>query len=95
MPDLTINTDVLNSAATNLRKVAREFNAADSRANRIADAVGDDALASAVRDFASSWDDRREKMYEAIGELAEASGAIGENFEEIDYEFGAVLRGER
>lgn len=43
----------------------------------------------------SSWDDRREKMYEAIGELAEASGAIGENFEEIDYEFGAVLRGER
>lgn len=94
MADLKIDTQLLNQAATDLRLVASEFDAAKTNAERAAGAVGHGGLASAIRDFESNWDDRRAKMFEGIGDLAEASGAIGGAFEEIDTEFGAVLRGE-
>lgn len=95
MADLEIDTGLLNDAATDLRLVAKEFGAAKTNAERAANAVGHDGLASAIREFESNWDDRREKMFEGIGDLAEASAAIGGAFEDVDREFGAVLRGER
>lgn len=89
-----LDTEELQQAGTSLRFVATEFDGADARSQDVAAAVGHAGLAGAVEDFASSWDDGRAKMVEAIASLAEVCTGIGEGFEELDTAFAAALRGE-
>lgn len=94
MAHLRLSTDALVDVGHDLRAVARELHEAGSTSDRIADAVGHPLLAERVRDFAHGWDDRRAEMLEEVARLADACTGIGENFERLDTEFAASLRGD-
>ena len=95
MSDLKMDTVALRAAGTSLRTVAQEFHDANANSSSLGDALGHDGLAGTVRGFATSWDDRRGKMVDAIAVLADACTGIGENFEDLDTQFAAALRGEQ
>ncbi|ROS26161.1 hypothetical protein [Cellulomonas sp. PhB150] len=91
---LIVDTDGLREAGTALRSVAEEFDAADARSDAVAEDVGHDELAGAIRDFAHGWDDRRADMVQGVAELARSCEGIGGAFEDLDLQFAAVLRGD-
>lgn len=63
------------------------------RSDQIADAVGHDGLADAVRSFAHAWDDTRSDMTESIKGLGEATTSIADVFEQADQELAAAMDG--
>ena len=91
---LQVDTVVLVDAGSQLRVVAAEFNSADDFAAQVAASVGHAGLADKVRESSTSWDDKRTKMFEQIGGLAEACSSIGDNFNQLDTAFAAAIRGE-
>jgi len=91
---LTVDTAGLREAGAGLRTVAAEFDGANASSDVVADAVGHAELASAIRDFAHGWDDRRAEMVADIASLAEACSGIGDGFEDLDHAFAAALRGD-
>ncbi|HEY3438860.1 MAG TPA: hypothetical protein VGK35_14340 [Actinotalea sp.] len=95
MSDLVMDTATLRSTGEALRSIAQEFDDANANSDSIAGAIGHDGLAHAVHDFATGWDDKRAKMVDAIASLAQACTGIGENFEDLDSQFAAALRGEQ
>jgi hypothetical protein len=95
MSDLKLDTVKLRDAGTSLRAVAQEFQGANATSTDLGPALGHEGLAATVRDFAVSWDDRREKMVGAVAGLAQACTGIGDGFEGLDTQFAAALRGEQ
>lgn len=93
MADLRIDTERVRSVGTGLARIANEFANANVRSDRIAEAVGHDGLADAVRSFAHAWDDTREDMTESIKGLGEATSAIADIFEQADQELAAAMDG--
>lgn len=91
---LTVDTGALREAGSELRTVAEEFDAADARSDEVAAHVGHAELASAIRDFAHGWDDRRAEMVQDIASLAQSCEGIGGAFEDLDRQFAAALRGD-
>jgi len=92
--DLRVDLDAVTELGSSLTTVAEEFENATTRSDRIADAVGHDGLAGAVRDFASSWDDTRQKMTENLRLLAEASVQVAQAFTDIDSDLADGIRGD-
>ncbi|ANC31236.1 hypothetical protein [Isoptericola dokdonensis] len=91
MTDLRLDTALLVDTGTGLDLVAAEFDAADTYAGRVADAVGDDELAEAIRSFAGDWKERRAKMRDSVANVAELVGAVGEQFEGVDSDLAKSL----
>lgn len=97
LPDmgrLRVSTEDLLNAGRDLRVIAREFDVAERRGHTVAAAVGHTELADKLRHFANGWDGRRAEMLEEIARLADACTGIGENFERLDSELAAAMRGE-
>lgn len=91
MADLVVDTEMLIETGAQLAIVAQEFEDADRYAESVADAVGDDTLAEAVRSFTTDWKGRREKMRESIENLAELTGAVGTELAGIDGDLASSL----
>ncbi|MCR2799925.1 MULTISPECIES: hypothetical protein [unclassified Microbacterium] len=91
MPDLKIDLEQVRAVGTDLGRIAREFESANVRSDRIAEATGHDGLADAVRSFAHSWDDTREDMLESVRGLGEATTAIADVFAETDVELASAI----
>ncbi len=94
MGELVVDTDLLIETGEHLGFVAREFDDADRYAETVADAVGDDTLADAIRSFANDWKNRRAKMQESIGNLAELTTAVGSELQSADDGLASSLEGE-
>lgn len=92
---LRVDTVVLREAGSSLRAIAQEFTNATAHSRDLGPALGHEGVAAQVRHFAISWDDRRNQMVEQIASLAQACAGIGEEFEALDTEFAAALRGEQ
>lgn len=90
-----VDTKALIEGGSMLRVVAAEFADAGARSTRVAEAVGHDDLADAVRDFEKGWDGRRQQMLEHIGSLAEQCEGAGQEIEQLDKDFAAALLGEK
>lgn len=88
---LVVDVDLLLETGNDLTAIVNEFDGADSYANRVADDVGDDTLADAVRDFSNEWKGRREKMKESIANLAELTTAVGTQFQDVDKQLATSL----
>jgi hypothetical protein len=91
MTDLRIDTTLLVDTGADLGLVAAEFDAADTYAGQVAEAVGDDELADAIRSFAGDWTERRAKMRDSVANVAELVGAVGEQFEGVDSDLANSL----
>lgn len=94
MAEMQIDVDALLTLGTELGTVHNEFTNADTNSDVIANAVGHSGLASTVRDFSRSWDDRREKMLEAIAALSDAATAVAEGWIGLDEEGAAAINGD-
>ncbi|CAM3904159.1 hypothetical protein [Isoptericola cucumis] len=94
MADLRVDLDAVTELGSSLTTVADEFENATTKSDRIADAVGHEGLAGVVRDFASSWDDTREKMTENLRLLADASVQVAQAFTDIDSDLADGISGE-
>ena len=90
---LTVDTAGLREAGAALRLVAAEFDDADAHSDAAAESVGHHELASAVRDFAHGWDDRRAELVQEVAALAQSCEGIGDGFEDLDREFAKALLG--
>ncbi|HEX5857127.1 MAG TPA: hypothetical protein VFY91_03365 [Microbacterium sp.] len=91
MPDLKIDLDAVRAIGSDLQSLAGEFEGANVRSDGLADAVGHAGLADAVRSFAHSWDDTREKMVEGIKGLGEATTVIADVFMQTDADLEAAF----
>jgi hypothetical protein len=88
-----VKLDLGEIAATAGRadRVRRTFESSDDTSRQAADACGHDELAETVRRFASTWDDRRRGMAEALGTLAGVLGDIHDAFQQVDRDLGASI----
>ena len=93
MSDIKIDLDQLESVSTRLTKVASDLDNAEAFSASVAAVVGDERLASVIRDFASKWNVRRDDLIEQIGITAAAAQAIHDTFEELDREIAAGITG--
>lgn len=89
--DFRVDTEVLRNAGARLRDVVQSLQGAKDDAASLAGHVGHAGLAGRVRDFADSWQSRRQEMLETIGSLGEVSENVGIAFEEWDSELARAV----
>lgn len=93
MSDIRIDLDHLESLSTGLTKVSSDLDNVEAFSKSVAGVVGDERLASVIRDFADKWNIRRNDLIEQIGVTAAAAQAIHDTFEELDREIAAGITG--
>jgi hypothetical protein len=64
-----VNTSDLMDSADALEIIDSEFKNADDNSSKLADVVGHDGLADAIRDFSNRWEHHRNDMVSKIEEL--------------------------
>ena len=90
---LKIDTEDLTTAGRELRTVHAEFSAADANADHVASMVGHSGLADVLSDFSRNWDDKRGKMLDSIGALADQATTVGKTFVDIERDLCGALQG--
>jgi len=92
---LVVDTVVLRNASNNLTSISNEFGEAGNKAKSVANLIGTSGaardLASAIADFANTWDDRRAKLRKNIDALAKSTLQIATDFEAKDNELKNAL----
>ncbi len=86
MSDVKINLDELESLSNRLKQVSGDLSNAEAFSSGVAGVVGDERLASVLRDFADKWNVRRQDLIEQVEITAAAAQAIHDTFEELDRE---------
>lgn len=89
MTDIRISYGTLDGAVSHLDVVATQLSASDGTSEAAAAAVGDEALARRVREFADSWDDNRARFQGAAEDLAHAVEGIAAAFRDLDVRLAA------
>jgi len=89
---LKVDTGSVRSVSQDLARITAELDGAAAHSDDVADAVGHDGLAGALRNFAGSWDDRRRKLVEQISHLQASATAIADAFDDTDTELARALR---
>lgn len=88
---LKVDTDSVRSVSNDLIRITSELTDAQAHSDDVADAVGHNGLAGALRNFAGSWDDRRRKLVEQISQLQASATAIADAFDDTDTELARAL----
>ncbi|PRZ03817.1 hypothetical protein BCE75_11236 [Isoptericola sp. CG 20/1183] len=91
MSDLRMDVAAVTELGESLTTVADEFENANTRSDGLAESVGHDGLAEAVRSFAHNWDDKRAKMTENLVALADAASTVATTFTDADSELARAL----
>lgn len=91
MSDLNFDLQLLHQLRDDLDAVVNEFTNADKFSNEVATATGHDGLGGHVADFADKWNDKREKMLEAVTALQQKISAITEGFTDVDASLAKAL----
>lgn len=91
MSDLNFDLKLLQQLRDDLDAVVNEFTNADKFSEEVATATGHDGLGSQVSDFAAKWNDKREKMLEAVTALQQKIGAITDGFTDVDKNLAKAL----
>ena len=93
MKRVKVDTEALQGAADDLDLVKKELAGSEVKVRALADAVGNDVLADAVRDFSSTWETRRGKLVESLGGLIGSMRSTAGSFEQADAKLAAALGG--
>lgn len=89
MTDIRISYGTLDGAVSHLAVVTAQLSASDATSEAAAAAVGHEALAGRVREFADSWDDNRARLQGAAEDLAQAVEGIAAAFRDLDVRLAA------
>jgi hypothetical protein len=88
---LIVKGELLAQTQTNLQSILTEFESAEEFSKTVADLTGHDRLAGRVRDFASSWNIKREETIESVKALKESVGGIADTFDSLDADLAKAL----
>lgn len=88
---LRIDLNMLRDVGEGLARVAVEFDEANTNSETIADAVGHDGLADAIRSFAKDWDDTRAAMVNDIVIASNSAVGIADGFDGKDKELASAF----
>lgn len=91
MSDLILDIDELKDLYLDLSNVRVSFGSIDEVSKSVADAVGHGGLEKKVRDFATKWDDRRDKIVSSLDALAESARSVATTFRDVDQGMGDAL----
>jgi hypothetical protein len=81
MPDVVLVSDVVDRMRIDLSRVQSEFDSANDHSVAAAESTGYLRLALAVKDFASTWDHRRQEL---VGQIETVRGHL----DMIETQFG-------
>lgn len=84
MADIELDLGDLHTLWVELSRVHRRFGEADGVGTRLVDAVGHRGLAGRLRDFGSSWDERREDLAEDLDRVWRGIRLVEEVHRELD-----------
>jgi hypothetical protein len=90
---LKVDMDQLERIRLKLSQVTNLLAGDDTFSAEAADFVGNDHLAQRVRDFGTSWDDRRVKLVARLDRIEDAVGKIGSSFSNVETELKNALGG--
>lgn len=92
-PDLRLELDELRQLTAELAAIAHAFDDAGGLSGSVAEATGDDGLAGHVRDFARTWQAKRQQMAESVQALHRHLEAMTNGFTEVDARLAAAVEG--
>jgi len=84
-----LDLGTIADTASDADRIRRTFDDSDDSSRAAADACGHADLAHTIRRFATTWDDRRQGMSDALGSLAGVLRDIHTAFEDLDRELGS------
>lgn len=84
MSDIKFDLQALHQLKDDLEAVVNEFKNADDFSDDVGEATGHDALRGHVHDFAHKWNDKRQKMCEAVEDLQKKIASITDGFTQVD-----------
>ncbi|MCL1869455.1 MAG: hypothetical protein FWF90_03455 [Promicromonosporaceae bacterium] len=90
---LVVDVGLVSGTASDLNAIVAEFDTADTYADAVADAVGVDELADAVRSFAHGWKVKRGKLHDSIANLAELTSAVATELAKADKDLADSVKG--
>lgn len=91
MSDLVVQTNLLESLEQDLADIVAEYEHAGRNSDDMADIVGHVVLGDRIREFSTTWDDRRKNMTEQVKALHAQVKATREGFVQVDAELGKAL----
>ena len=85
---LKIDLDAIGASATDLAKVANDFDDTDTAVNLVTDAIGraneTHRLRQAIEDFSGTWRIRRQEIKENVRYLSQTAQAVADHLSETD-----------
>jgi len=91
--DLRIDLAELHGLAAELAVITQAFDDARGVSDAVAQATGDDGLGARVRDFARTWQVKRQHMAESIQALHAHLESMTKGFTEVDAQLAAAVEG--
>jgi len=91
MADLDLNLDNLRINSGRVRGVVSNFARVEQVAGEVANAVGQEQLASKVREFGEKWDITRNKLTTNLTAIADFLDAMVETFRDLDAQQARIL----
>lgn len=90
---LLVDTDQLERIRLKLSQVTNLLQGEDTFSREAADFVGHAGLAQRVRDFGTSWDDRRTKLVARLDVLEDSIGKIASSFSNVETGLASGIAG--
>ncbi len=88
---LKVDTQSVRFVSDDLGAITSELTDAQAHSDGVAEAVGHDGLAGALRNFAGSWDDRRRTLVEQIAQMRDSATSIADAFDDTDSALARAL----
>ena len=86
MAGMYLDLEAIDGLATNLARVARQFDDAVLQRPKATSSFGDNELATMVGSFVTAWEQSRSKISEAITTLSGSTAAVAKTWRDIDQE---------
>ncbi|MET0843377.1 MAG: hypothetical protein ABWY23_05980 [Mycetocola sp.] len=88
---LIVKGELLKQTQTNLQSILTEFEGAEKFSETVAELTGHNRLEGRVKDFASSWNIKREEVIESVKALKDSVGGIADTFDSLDADLAKAL----
>ncbi|GAA2002269.1 hypothetical protein [Microbacterium ulmi] len=95
MDQLIVDCLTMDAARIDIARIHDEFTQAESRSDRLADAVGHAALAERVQAFIDNWDHRRAELGEQLATVRDHLETAVTGFAQTDQELARAVSGQR
>ncbi|GGE81988.1 hypothetical protein [Mycetocola zhadangensis] len=88
---LIVKGQLLKQTQIDLQSILTEFEGAEKFSEAVADLTGHPRLAGRVRDFASSWNIKRDETIESVKAIKDSVGSIADTFTQLDADLAKAL----